>query len=325
MNDITLSIIIPVYNTDLFLKECLTSCITQDVKPNTYEIICVDDGSTDTSGKILDEFSDVYSNVQVYHRENHGVSDTRNYAISKSHGKYIWFVDSDDFIQDNILSKIYEKISDNPDSINLGSYQFGLELTSEESELKNAGQLKTKGPRYLWMTVYNSQIIKDNNILFNPKITVEEDMMFNYEFYNYSKISADIPDVLYFYRTRPGSLIHSDYKKKLDSLFQIAILMRQYYNSGFGNAEYSCFKLTYSIYSYLKLLQKIPSKEYKTYYKQLKDNSFIPSDVNNVAIKKAESKNLNIDYKLFSICTTRKGLLIFKLKRFKYKLFNLFS
>lgn len=99
----TFSIIIPVYNVEKYLNECVDSVLNQ--KNVDYEIILVDDGSTDNSGQICDEYLKKHSNVSVIHKVNGGLSDARNAGLESAEGDYILFVDSDDKIEENSLSK----------------------------------------------------------------------------------------------------------------------------------------------------------------------------------------------------------------------------
>ena len=103
-----ISVIIPIYNVKSYIKECLDSLINQDINKDLYEIICIDDGSTDGSGKILDEFSVDYPNIRVVHKANGGVSSARNEGIKIAKGEYIWFVDGDDIVIHNTFSGIIE-------------------------------------------------------------------------------------------------------------------------------------------------------------------------------------------------------------------------
>ena len=105
------SIIIPVYNVKEYLKECVESCITQSY--DNIEIVLVDDGSTDGSGKICDEFSSKYERIKCIHKKNGGLSDARNYGIENSSGDYVMFVDSDDLISNNIVEELLTLIVDN--------------------------------------------------------------------------------------------------------------------------------------------------------------------------------------------------------------------
>ena len=103
-----LSIIIPVYNTGGYLSRCLDSCLNQDIPSNEYEIIAVDDGSTDNSLDLLKKYAGAYSNIKVLHQSNKRQGAARNKGLSVAQGEYIWFVDSDDWIVENCLAKVCE-------------------------------------------------------------------------------------------------------------------------------------------------------------------------------------------------------------------------
>lgn len=118
------SVIIPVYNVEQYIGQCVNSVLNQCF--DDYEIILVDDGSTDASGRICDRFSNANSNVVVIHKKNGGLSDARNHGVRKAKGDYILFVDSDDYISENSLCQINECISANkyPDIVCLECVKF---------------------------------------------------------------------------------------------------------------------------------------------------------------------------------------------------------
>ena len=101
-----LSIITPVYNTAKYLPACLDSLLDQGIPYEEYEVILINDGSTDHSAEILDRYANEYPNLRVIHKENSGVSATRNIALDMAQGEYIWFIDSDDFIEKNVLPEL---------------------------------------------------------------------------------------------------------------------------------------------------------------------------------------------------------------------------
>jgi len=107
-----ISIIIPVYNVEQYLDDCLQSILKQEFRD--YEIILVNDGSTDRSGVICDDYSDRYSFISTTHKENGGLSDARNVGLNKSKGEYILFIDADDMISTNSLVKIYQTVIEDP-------------------------------------------------------------------------------------------------------------------------------------------------------------------------------------------------------------------
>ncbi|MDH6314239.1 glycosyltransferase involved in cell wall biosynthesis [Parabacteroides sp. PFB2-10] len=101
-----LSLIIPVYNVEAYLEECLDSCLEQDIPHSDYEIIAINDGSPDGSLAILERYAAKYPNITVLSQENRGLSATRNRGIEVAKGEYIWFIDSDDWIEKNCLSSL---------------------------------------------------------------------------------------------------------------------------------------------------------------------------------------------------------------------------
>ena len=115
MNNIKFSIIVPVYNVENYLRECLDSILNQTYK--NFEIILVDDGSKDGSSQICDEYEDKDSRIKVIHKENGGLSDARNHGIEAATGDYLVFVDSDDWIELNSLENISIALNDSPEII----------------------------------------------------------------------------------------------------------------------------------------------------------------------------------------------------------------
>ena len=99
------SVIVPVYNVEKYIKKCLNSLVNQTL--DEVEIVVVNDGSPDNSQKIIDEYTKKYKNIKSYVKENGGLSDARNYGIKRATGKYISFVDSDDYIRKDMLEKMY--------------------------------------------------------------------------------------------------------------------------------------------------------------------------------------------------------------------------
>lgn len=108
-----LSVIVPVYNVEQYLRKCIDSLLTQDLSPQEYEIILVDDGSTDRGGAICDEYAKWHPNVRVIHQQNGGLSMARNRGADAAEGKYIQFVDSDDYLEHNVLKALVENMESN--------------------------------------------------------------------------------------------------------------------------------------------------------------------------------------------------------------------
>lgn len=110
---IKLSLVIPMYNVELYIEKCLNSCINQDLSSNEYEIIIVNDGSKDTSLSRAEAIARKHNNIKIISQENGGLSSARNTGLKNAKGEYIWFIDSDDWIEPNVLKNLYQIASHN--------------------------------------------------------------------------------------------------------------------------------------------------------------------------------------------------------------------
>ena len=181
-----LSIIIPVYNSGKYLSVCIDCCINQNVEKDKFEIICVNDGSIDECDDILNKYCN-YPNVTILNKVNEGVSSAKNMGIKYSNGSYLWFVDSDDFIQKNILKVImsilseykYDRLMVLPYKFNDGDSFIPLKVTNEMSqkEYKN----------FMWTMLIKSNCIKENNIFFEKDVCFAEDYLFMVQLVPYIK------------------------------------------------------------------------------------------------------------------------------------------
>ena len=121
-----LSLIVTVFNKELFIDSCLESCLNQvGVNQDDYEIVIIDDGSTDNSPCILDAYSISYGCIKVIHQENHGLSIARNNGVKEAIGDYIWFIDADDRISSDAISTLLNAITLSPDVISIKAQTDG--------------------------------------------------------------------------------------------------------------------------------------------------------------------------------------------------------
>mgnify|MGYP000015459665 FL=1 len=187
-----LSVIIPVYNSEKYIKNCVESIIAQDEE---VEIILIDDGSTDSSGKICDEYSEEYKFIKTFHINNGGPSQARNYGINIAKGEYIQFIDSDDELEKNCFynnKKIVQ--SEKPDILLYGAnaintnkkskskiitsfYERNYEIEELLKQLENDS--KPTVLNYVWNKWYKRELIKNNGILFEEECRLGEDFLFN--------------------------------------------------------------------------------------------------------------------------------------------------
>ena len=219
------SVIVPVYNVEKWLPECMDSLINQTLKE--IEIICVDDGSTDNSGKILDEYAKKDTRIKVIHQKNKGLSGARNTGLDFVTGEYTGFVDSDDYVhlltyeyaykyakQDDVdmLRFGYRRFRDGKDNFNLDNIDLSDGKLVE-------GKITDFGDGSCWCHLYRSELIKERKLHFvdNSKIYAE-DCCFNCMFLAHVTKYKVIPGIFYNYRrNRINSL---SYISNLDNQFK---------------------------------------------------------------------------------------------------------
>lgn len=234
-----LSIIIPNYNCEKYIEECLESCYKQNVSLNSYEVICVDDGSSDKSRRIIRKYSERYNNFRCFFQERGGVSKARNVGIENARGEYIWFIDADDFIESNIFSEIYNIILNNTyDRIKVMSYCFLETLSKNENELKLHGKLIHNYPyknTQITRTIIRRKFINDNHILFYEELVYGEDALFNYETQLYKTKDYIYKQLCYYYRkhTDAATSVNSlEKRKNYIRSCEVAIkIITRYYNN----------------------------------------------------------------------------------------------
>lgn len=223
-----LSIIIPCYNVEKFIQSTLDSLLKYQEKCELkYEIICINDGSSDSTAKIISEYKS--SKLKFINlKENNGVSNTRNLGIEEAHGEYIWFFDSDDLTPPNSLSELGKLINLNP---SYEAIRFYAEFISEESTNKKILTLPhSPTNENLYCIIFKRDFIISKNIYFNKNMSYSEDIAFECLcFLNDLKV-LESSQILYYYRQRQNSLMHSkDNNRYFESIKQLPIYYNTYY------------------------------------------------------------------------------------------------
>lgn len=210
-NRLMMSIIVPIYNVEKYLDDCLISLTSQNIPEDMFEIICIDDGSSDNSGEIIDRYASMHTNIIVIHKSNGGVSSARNMGLKNARGEYIWFVDSDDYISVDSIGYICNVLKKNkPDVL-----QVGMKAFLDGSSISNKGMLQVDEEAvryYTWIQaeIMKSDIIKNNHIEFDINVHWGEDDIFSVFVYQKASIIIDLNKTVYFYRQREGSALHSE-------------------------------------------------------------------------------------------------------------------
>lgn len=236
-----ISIIIPVYNVEKYLDQCLESVLNQSHAD--FECILVNDGSTDNSGNICDKWAKKEPRIKVFHQENQGVSATRNYGIDKSQGEYIVFVDSDDWVDIDYLETLMEEDSDlvisgdlietldGPIKKNIPDEKRQIPISSkylnEFSQLVESHLLF--GPVF---KRYKTSIIKNNQIYFNKDLSCGEDLVFNFEYLKHVTNIYTIPKATYHYRRFESNTLSTIFRPDFwDINYQQWLLMKEFFQS----------------------------------------------------------------------------------------------
>jgi glycosyltransferase EpsH len=235
-----ISIIVPVYNVEKYLPACLDSLINQTYRD--IEIICVNDGSTDGSLAILEEYARKDNRIKIISQENKGLSEARNCGIEHINGEWTMFVDSDDFIDKECCGKLTKKCIERKYDLLFFSYTRVFEKEALEKYIFDKEDQTFEGERIEWLykrlvapsdkelaypdkldslstawgKLYNSEIIKKHNIKFiSTKEIGTEDLLFNVYYFAYIKSAEYIHEPLYFYRKNNITSLTKLYKPRL--------------------------------------------------------------------------------------------------------------
>lgn len=266
-----ISVIIPVYNMKLYLKRCLDSVVSQTYR--NIEIVLVDDGSTDGSTEICDEYANEDSRIKVIHTVNQGVSNARNIGLKKATGDYIGFVDPDDYIDQYMYEDLLRVLIENDCEISICAHceLFEDENTRNIVELSDNCVISAdEGVRelihcntfkgYLWNKLYKAELFDDIEF---PNLTIMEDGYVNYKVFLKSNLIALVNKPLYYYVRHSESVTRTKSVRKLIEIYQFHSLRHDELKDIFDN-ELSTLN-TYRIKSAFSLL--IGIRFYKAYNK----------------------------------------------------------
>lgn len=218
----SLSIVIPVYNIEKHISECVDSVLSQSF--NDFEIILVDDGSTDAGGQVCDAYAEQHPKVSVIHKKNGGISSARNAGLEKAKGEYIWFFDGDDTCVPEVLSKVMPRVlKDKPDicvcGMNIATnnmqniYPTPFFITEKMKSSNNALEIMNEYYRNydgMWSAIrhiYRRDFIEKIGVVFDTGLGLAEDCEFNMTVFPQAESFLFIQEPLFNYRTnREGSL-----------------------------------------------------------------------------------------------------------------------
>lgn len=226
------SFIVPVYNTEQYLKKCLDSLVKQTVKD--YEIIIVNDGSKDNSQSIIDEYSKKYDRIKAYKKSNGGLSDARNYGVQKATGEYLIFIDSDDYVDANMLKEL-NTVIDNNKKVDIIKFNYAnviddvMDPVNDDYEIFDDNGIKAftklvainKPFEMAWLYAYNRNYWTNNKFKF-PLKKYHEDFGLIPLVILKCKHIFEVNSQLYYYVRRNNSITTTkDYEKTIKKTYDM--------------------------------------------------------------------------------------------------------
>lgn len=257
------SIIVPVYNAEDYLKRCVDSILGQEYRD--FELLLVDDGSTDTSGKLCDEYAAKDKRVYVIHKTNSGVSDTRNMAINHAKGTYLQFVDSDDWLTPDATKLMVRAAREHHcDMVISDFYRVAGERVSHKGDIEEddvmdqeafaACMMENPSDFYygvLWNKLYCREIVERYHLRMDSEISWCEDFMFNLEYIRHAESFYALRTPIYYYLKRKGSLVTQG--MSISKTVKMKLMVFEYYNNFYKHVldEEDYEKNRLSVYRFL--------------------------------------------------------------------------
>lgn len=288
-----ISIVIPVYNAGKYIRECVESLTDQGMAEPQYEIICVNDGSTDDSETVIRALQREYPCVELISVPNGGASRARNIGLRRAKGEYVWFVDADDFVESHCLPRIIQKMDDEC----LDFLSFGIQNYHADGTRGATGNVAHKpthvvsGSDYLqyydvecasWTFIFRREIATKNDISFMEGITLED-----YEFPVHLLLHCDrvaaVDSVFYHYRNNPQSISRQKsedfYTFRITCWLKILTRLTQLEEEAQTNRPVSMSGVKgLNAYRLLLLLLKsnLTKEKRLAYFEQLRSNEVFP-------------------------------------------------
>lgn len=236
----TVSIILPVYNAQESVSRCVESILGQTY--TDFELLAMDDGSTDASGAILDRLAQGDSRVRVVHKANTGVSDTRNAALALAQGTYLQFVDSDDWLTPDATGLLVQAAQTRGcDMVIADFYRVAGDRVSHKGDIDDtqvlsreefaAHMMENPADFYysvLWNKLYRRDIVQAHGLLMDPAISWCEDFMFNLEYVRHAQTFLALQSPIYYYVKTKGSLVAQS--MSITKIIRMKLTVFEYYN-----------------------------------------------------------------------------------------------
>lgn len=307
-----ISVIVAIYNIEKFLNKCIESIVKQTYK--NLEIILVDDGSDDESSIICDNWKEKDNRIKVIHKQNEGVAIARNTGLKNVTGKYITFVDGDDYIESDLIEMLYKNLLENNTQIAVGGYIYedysGERLMkSKEDYITNSEDAIRRmimgDDMYIavWGKIYKKEIF--DGIEF-PVGQINEDLETTYKLFDKAEKISHIAKAKYHYVQRNGSIMHTKFKIEQTSVVEFKENLLKLVEKKYPNIVDDAERFLMSSLNWCTVLtyKNKFRREYKTYKKKLKE--YLPRFLKNSTIQlRVKIKSILIVYCGFAIFYNR--------------------
>lgn len=282
MNKTQLSIIVPVFRVEKYLDTCINSLLNQGFSPQEYEIILVDDGSDDNCPAMCDQYAAQYEQVRVIHQQNKGLSGARNTGIKAARGKYICFVDSDDYIEPDCFGSLINKAEN--DSLDI--LQFGLQIVYDNRTIpisRNTTEELYCGEEFLakamsercacWIYLIRKELLVTTDTYFTEGITYE-DIDWTPRMILQAKRIKRVPTIVYNYVQHDESITHpkniTGWKKIIENNLIVLQKLNQYSEKASISKPWFNAMCSSIICSVLTIVSKHLYEERTNYIQQLR-------------------------------------------------------
>ena len=306
MADIKVSVIIPVYNAEIYLRQCLDTIINQTLRE--IEIICVDDGSTDGSLRILEEYVSTDNRIKLIRQENSGAGAARNRGLEVARGEYLSFLDSDDFFEPDMLELSYKKAKeDNSDIVvfraniywnNSGQYEnvhWMLQKKRLPDTLPFAGTDIRGNPfrafiGWAWDKLFRTDFIREGNYRFQEQRTTNDLLLVYSAIVDAERISL-INNILAHQRRNVSGSLSVSREKSWDCFYRALLALREHLQQ---TGKYDRFRrdfIDYSLHFSLWNINSLKGPSYKKLYNKLRNEWFRELEVDSLDSRDFEAKS----------------------------------
>jgi len=266
-----ISVIVPVYGVENYISKCLDSILNQTYK--NLEILLIDDGSKDRSGEICEEYRQKDNRIAVYHKQNGGLSDARNYGIDRAKGEYLTFIDSDDYIDEDYIEFLYDLIKEGNTRMSLCSLHVVYTSNGRVWDKGNGEKIKITGKQGIEMMCYDEEVdtaayakLYHKSLFENarfPKGKIFEDIGTSYLLFDQcAQLMCEFKSK-YYYIIRPGSIVTSEFNEKKLDLIEMTDQMADYVDDKYPDLQKATLRRRgYARFSTLNQMLNVNDEKY---------------------------------------------------------------